>query len=94
MRTRRRAAIEAVVMALVLAAVVAHTAYWRATGEHSRLFDNRDWTAALYNLALMLTTGTLVALLLIRVTEAFGYEVKRIHHFDEGEKEQEEAQVR
>jgi len=85
LRSRRRAAIEAVVLAVALALLIAHTAYWRASGRQADLFEQRDVFAALYNIGLVLATGTLIALLMIRVTNALGYEVTEIEHFSDAD---------
>jgi len=74
-RSRRRAAIEALLLAVALAMLIAHTAYWRASGQQAHLFERRDALAVLYNLGLVLVTGTMIALLMMRVTKALGYQV-------------------
>jgi len=90
-KSRRRAAIEAIVLAIAVALVIAHTVYWRANGEQTRLYEERDALAVLYNLGLILGTGALVGLLLMRVTEALGYEVTEIEHFSDEDEAPEEA---
>jgi uncharacterized membrane protein YidH (DUF202 family) len=86
-RSRRRAAIEAAILALAVALVIAHTAYWRANGRQVDLYEDRGALSVLYNLALVLGTGALVGMLLMRVTEAMGYHVTEIEHFagDDGD---------
>jgi ABC-type cobalt transport system substrate-binding protein len=79
--SKRRAAIEAVLLFAVLALLIVHTAYWRASGRQADLFEQKDAFAVLYNLGLVLVTGTLVALLMTRVTRLLGYEVTEIEHF-------------
>lgn len=90
MRSRRKALIQALLLAIALAVVIGHTVYCHVEGEHAALFEDvregEDLLPVLYNLGLMLVTGTLLGLLLIRVTEALGYRAREIRHFDgEGE---------
>ena len=73
-------------LAVAVALVIAHTVYWRANGQQTRLYEERDAFSVLYNVGLVLITGALVGMLLMRVTEALGYHVTEIEHFaDDGE---------
>lgn len=91
LRSRRKALIQALVLALVLAAVIGHTVYWHVEGEHAALFEDAqegaDLLPVLYNLGLMLVTGTLLGLLLMRLSEALGYRAREIQHFEEESEE-------
>jgi hypothetical protein len=78
----RRTAIEALLLFAALSLVVAHTAYWHASGRLADLFEQKDFFAVLYNLGLVLVSGGLLALLMARLTKLFGYEVTQIEHFD------------
>ncbi|MDI6857560.1 MAG: hypothetical protein QME71_04500 [Dehalococcoidia bacterium] len=86
-RSRRRAFIQAFFLALALAAIIGHAVYWHIEGELAELFrdaqEGRDLFPVLYNVGLMLVTGSLLGLLLIRLTEALGYRVREIRHFEE-----------
>jgi hypothetical protein len=84
-KSKRRAAIEAAILAVFVSLVVAHTIYWRANGRQARFYEAGDVFSVLYNLALILGTGALVGMLLMRVTEAMGYHVTEIEHFGDDE---------
>jgi hypothetical protein len=90
-RSRRKALIQALVLSLILAVVIGHTIYWQIEDEHAALFEDvqegKDLLPVLYNLGLMLVTGTLLGLLLIRLSEALGYEAREISHFEEESEE-------
>lgn len=90
-RSRRKALIQAFFLALALAAVIGHAVYWHVEGELAALYRDaqggRDLFPVLYNLALMLVTGSLLGLLLIRLTEALGYRAREIRHFGEDSEE-------
>ena len=57
--------------------------HWSQTG--------RAYITVLYNLGLMLVSGATLGLLMEKITDVFGYEVREIKHFDDdaerGEKE-------
>jgi high-affinity Fe2+/Pb2+ permease len=86
-RSRRKAVIQALALALVLAVIIGHTVYWHIEGEHAALFkdaqEGEDLLPVIYNLGLMLVTGTLLGLLLMRLSEALGYQAREISHFEE-----------
>ncbi len=99
MRSRRRAAVEAVLLAVIVGLLIWHTAYWHASGEHRRMFEESEMgmqiLTAVYNLGLVLATGASIGLLMLRVTELLGYRVDEIEHFgDEGGRRPEEADER
>jgi hypothetical protein len=84
-KSKRRAAIEAAVLAVFVSLVVAHTIYWRANGRQAHFYAEAGALSVLYNLTLVLGTGALVGMLLMRVTEALGYHVTEIEHFGDDE---------
>ena len=90
MKRRRRAAIEALILAVVAGLIIALAVYMHAGGEDARLFEHKEEgeqvLAVLYNLGLMLATGTVIGLLMLRLTEAMGYRVDKIDHFGDGER--------
>jgi len=88
-RSRRKAALRALMLTLALVGVIAHTAYWHASGEHADLFQSRDARTVLYNLGLILATGFLLGTLMMRLTEALGYNVSEIKHFSDEEADKE-----
>ena len=92
-KSRRRAAAEAAVLAVAVALVIAHTVYWRANGQQAHLYEERDVLSILYNLGLVLVTGALVGMLLMRVTEALGYHVTEIEHFADDSEPPEEMRT-
>ncbi len=83
--SKRKAAIEALILLAALSLVIAHTAYWKANGRLAALFGQRDVWTVVYNLGLVLITGALLALLMTRATRLMGYEVTAIEHFDDAE---------
>ena len=90
MKRRRRAAIEALILAVVAGLIIALAIYLHASGQDARLFEHKEageqFLAVLYNLVLMLATGTVIGLLMLRLTEAMGYHVDEIDHFGDGER--------
>jgi hypothetical protein len=87
----RRITVETLILFAVLSVIIAHTAYWHASGRLADLFEEKDVLAVLYNLGLVLLTGGLLALLMARVTKLLGYEVTQIEHFDDADKAKEKA---
>ena len=99
MRSRRRAAVEVVLQAIIVGLLIWHTAYWHVSGEHTRMFEEAEMgkqiLTAVYNLGLVLATGLSIGLLMLRVTELLGYRVGEIEHFgDEGGRPSEETDER
>ena len=90
MKRRRKAAIEALILAVVAGLIIGLAIYMHAGGQDARLFEHKEEgervLAVLYNLGLMLATGTIIGLLMLRLTEAMGYHVGEIDHFGDGER--------
>jgi hypothetical protein len=85
---RTKAAIQAVVLAVLTGLLAWHTIYWHMNGTHQALFEaigDTWWDTAkgvLYNLGLMAATGLLLGLFMERFTDLVGYQVKKIEHFE------------
>ena len=92
-KSRRRACIEAAILTIVVALVIGHTVYWRVNGQQARLYEEGDALSVVYNLGLVLGTGALVGMLLMRVTEAMGYHVTEIEHFAADDEPPDEART-
>lgn len=88
---RLKAAIQALVLAALMGALAFHTIWWHNNGMHANLFDGigdgflPTVKGVAYNLGLMASAGVLLGLFMERLTDLFGYEVKKIEHFAEDE---------
>lgn len=91
MGKRTKAGIQAVVLAALMGLLAWHTILWHVDGTHKELFDNIGATtldtakAVLYYVGLMAVTGVLLGLFSEKITDLFGYEVKKIDHFGDQE---------
>jgi hypothetical protein len=88
---RTKAAIQAAILAGLMGLLAWHTILWHIDGTHKELFDaigTSTWDTAkgvLYNLGLMAATGVLLGMFSEKLTDLFGYEVKKIDHFGDQE---------
>lgn len=90
-RKRLNAAWQGLVLAVLIGLLAWHTISWQTSGEHEEIFNAIGDTAwdtvkgCAYYVGLMAATGMLLGLFMERLTDFFGYEVKKIEHFEEGE---------
>ena len=90
-RRRLKAAWQGLVLAVLIGLLTWQTISWQSSGEQARLFDaigESTWDttkASAYYVGLMMVTGVLLGLFMERLTDFFGYEVKKIDHFDDSE---------
>ena len=88
---RLRAVWQGLVLAVLIGLLTWHTISWHNSGEHAELFDaigESAWDttkACAYYVGLMMGAGALLGLFMERLTDFFGYEVKKIEHFEESE---------
>jgi hypothetical protein len=88
---RLKAAWQGLVLAVLMGLLAWHTISWHMNGEHGELFDaigDTLWDTAKgvgYYAGLMAATGVLLGLFMERLTDFFGYEVKKIEHFEDSE---------
>ncbi len=88
---RLRAVWQGLVLAVLIGLLTWHTIWWHDNGQHAELFDaigESAWDttkACAYYVGLMMTMGVLLGLFMERLTDFFGYEVKKIEHFEDSE---------
>lgn len=88
---RVKAAWQGLILAILIGLLAWHTIWWHDSGEHAELFEaigDSAWDTAkacAYYVGLMMATGMLLGLFMERLTDFFGYEVKKIEHFEENE---------
>jgi hypothetical protein len=88
-RRRLKAALQGLVLAVLIGLLTWHTIWWHVSGQHADLFDaigESTWDttkACAYYVGLMMSMGVLLGLFMDRLTDFFGYEVKKIEHFEE-----------
>lgn len=91
MGKRTKAGIQAVILAGLMGLLAWHTISWHIDGTHKELFDAIGTStldtakAVLYYVGLMATTGMLLGMFSEKITDLFGYEVKKIDHFGDQE---------
>ncbi len=90
-RRRLKAAWQGLVLAVLIGLLMWQTISWQSSGEQARIFDaigESTWDttkASAYYVGLMMVTGLLLGLFMERLTDFFGYEVKKIEHFEDSE---------
>lgn len=90
-RARLNAAWQGIVLAALMGLLAWQTISWHNSGEHGELFDaigDSFWDTVKgvgYYVGLMAATGALLGLFMERLTDFFGYEVKKIEHFENSE---------
>ncbi len=86
---RLRAVWQGLVLEVLIGLLTWHTIWWHDNGQHAELFDaigESAWDttkACAYYVGLMMAMGVLLGLFMDRLTDFFGYEVKKIEHFEE-----------
>lgn len=90
-RKRLNAAWQGLALAVLIGLLAWHTIWWHDNGQHEELFNalgESAWDttkACAYYVGLMMATGVLLGFFMERLTDFFGYEVKKIEHFEESE---------
>ena len=86
MSKRKKAAIWVAALSIIGGLIVWHVIQWHSMGMYLEMFSwtgtEKAYLAVLYNLGLMLLLGTVLGLLMQRITDLLGYEVGKIKHFD------------
>ena len=87
MGTKKKAAIQLLILVSIAGLIVWHAVSWHSTGMYLEMFNRlqtgRGYLAVLYNPGLMLVMGAIIGLLMGKVTDLFRYEVRKIKHFDD-----------
>ena len=90
-RKRLNAAWQGLVLAVLVGLLAWHTISWQDNGQHTEIFDaigDNLWDTVkgcAYYVGLMAAAGLLLGLFMERLTDFFGYEVKKIEHFEDSE---------
>jgi len=84
---KKKAIIQLIVLVFISILIVWHAVHWYSTGMYLEMFHwlqtGRTYITVLYNLGLMLVMGTTLGLLMEKITDVFGYQVRAIKHFDD-----------
>ena len=85
MGRKKKASIQLIVLVFISVLIVWHAISWHSTGMYLEMFHwsqtGRTYITVLYNLGLMLVSGATLGLLMEKITDIFGYEVREIKHF-------------
>lgn len=86
MSKRKKAAIWVAALSITCGLITWHAVQWHATGMYAEMFHwietDRGYITVAYNLGLMLLVGAALGLLMTKITDLLGYEVREIKHFD------------
>jgi hypothetical protein len=87
MENRIRTALWVAALSLICGLIVWHVVRWHMVGVYHEMFlwvgTGKGYLTALYNVLLMLALGGALGLLMVKITDLLGYEVREIKHFDE-----------
>jgi len=87
MSKRKKAAIWVAVFSITSGLLVWHAVQWHSRGVYLEMFNwigtDKACITVLYNLGLMLGLGAVLGLLMEKITDLLGYEVRKIKHFDD-----------
>ena len=79
MSKRKKAAIWVTVLSVICGLMMWHAVHWHATGTYLEMLNwtgtDKAYINAAYNLGLMLVIGTVLGLLMEKITNLMGYEV-------------------
>ena len=85
MTKKKKAAIWVVVLAVIACLILWHVIYWHSIGMYMKMSDwvgtDKTYVVVLYNLGLMLGTGSVLGFFMGKVTDLIGYEGQWIKHF-------------
>ena len=99
-RKRLNAAWQGLALAVLVGLLAWHTISWEDNGQHGEIFDaigDNLWDTVkgcAYYVGLMAAAGLLLGLFMERLTDFFGYEVKKIEHFEDSEEPDAGGQAR
>ena len=86
MNERIRIVIQIVALLTICAFVIWSVVYFHSNGIYPRMRQwlemDKGYITVLYNLALMVITGTVLGILMERITRLLGWNVHKIEHFD------------
>jgi len=84
---RRTAAISIAALSIVCGLIIWHAVQWHLNGMHLEMFERletgRSYITVLYNLGLMLALGISLGLLMDRITDLIGFEIRQTKHSDD-----------
>ena len=87
MGKKKKAAIQLLILISIAGLLVWHAVSWHSTGMYLEMFSwlqtGKGYVTVLYNLGLMLVMGATLGFLMEKITDLFGYEVRKIKHFDD-----------
>ena len=90
MGKKKKSSIQLIVLVFISVLIVWHAISWHSTGMYLEMFHwlqtGRSYITVLYNLGLMLVLGVTLGLLIEKMTDLFGYEVREIKHLDDDTK--------
>lgn len=74
-------------LSLICGLIVWHVVCWHMVGVYHEMFlwvgTSKGYLVVMYNLGLMLALGGALGLLMVKITDLLGYEVREIKHFDD-----------
>lgn len=86
MSERKRIAIQIVALLTTCVFIIWSVVYFHSNGIHSQMRQwlemDKGYITVIYNLALMVVTGTVLGILMERITRLLGWNVHKIEHFD------------
>ena len=86
MNERIRIIIQIAILLLICAFIIWSVAYFHSNGIYPSMRRwlelDKGYITVLYNLALMVITGTVLGILMERITRLLGWNVHKIEHFD------------
>ncbi len=84
---RKRAAIWVVALSIICGLIIWHVVQWHSTGVYLEIFGwagtDKAYITVLYNLGLMLVLGSVLGLLMEKITDLFGYEIRETKNLDD-----------
>ena len=85
---RKRAAIWTVAFSVICGLIIWHVLEWHSAGMHLAMYNwigtGKTYMTVLYDLALLAALGVVLGLLMEKITDLLGYEVKDTRRFDGG----------
>ena len=86
MSNRKKAAIWVAALSIIGGLIVWHVIQWHSMGMYLEMFSwtgtEKAYLAVLYNLGLMLLLGAILGLLLEKIIDLLGYEVREMKNFE------------
>jgi len=85
MSKRKKAAISVAALFIICALIVWHVVQWHSAGIYLEMFSwigtEKAYITVVYNLGLTLLLGAILGVLMEKITDLLGYEIREIKHF-------------